>query len=153
MDASLPPDAAEQRLGVVFLDLAQFSRWAEGRGDREVAGMLQAFYAEAARHLEAQDARVVKVIGDAVLAVFDPERLSRVVDALLRLAGEFERSAQTAGFSTRVDGKVHVGPVIAGSFGPPGLARFDVLGQTVNETAQLRGEGVVLSPTAEALLA
>ena len=40
MDTVLPPDAEERSLGVVFLDLAHFSRWANDRGDREVAGML-----------------------------------------------------------------------------------------------------------------
>ena len=152
MDVTLPPDAEEQRLGIVFLDLAHFSRWATERSDREGAGMLQAFYAHVARYLEAQDARIVKVIGDAVLAVFGTDRLSEVIDALLLLASEFEREAQAAGFATRVDGKVHLGPVIAGSFGPPGLQRFDVLGRTVNQAALLRGEGIVLSSAAEALL-
>ena len=153
MDATLPPDAEECELGIVFLDLARFSRWADGREDREVAGMLQTFYALAARHLQERDTRVVKVIGDAMLAVFEVEALSAVVDALLRLADEFERIAESAGFTTRVDGKVHLGPVITGSFGPPGLQRFDVLGKTVNQTALLRGEGIVLSATAETRLA
>lgn len=153
MDATLPPDAEEGDLGIVFLDLARFSRWADGREDREVAGMLQAFYARAAHHLQACGARVVKVIGDAILAVFEVESLSEVVDGLFRLADEFERVAGERGFATRVDGKVHLGPVISGSFGPPGLERFDVLGKAVNQAALLRGEGIVLSPTAEARLA
>jgi class 3 adenylate cyclase len=43
---------------------------------------------------------------------------------------------------------IHVGPVIAGEFGPEGDRRFDVIGKSVNIAARLGRRGVTLSPQA-----
>lgn len=146
MKPTLPPDAEETTLGIAFLDLARFARWAALWGDREIAGLLQGFYALTARRVETAGGRVVKTIGDAVMLVFEPERCRDLVQALHALAEEVVSGAEARGFHTRLDAKVHVGPVVAGTFGPPGLERYDVFGRTVNDAARLRGEGIVLSP-------
>ena len=43
---------------------------------------------------------------------------------------------------------MHVGPVLAGSFGPKGDERFDVIGKTVNIAARLGRRGLTLSAQA-----
>ena len=153
MEPTLPPDAEETTLGIAFLDLARFARWAELWDDREAAGLLQGFYDLTARRIEPAGGRIVKTIGDAVMFVFEPERCQDVVEALHTLAGEVVSGAEARGLHTRLDAKVHVGPVVAGAFGPPGLERYDVFGRTVNDAARLRGEGIVLSPTVAERLA
>lgn len=145
MEPTLPPDADETTLGVAFVDLARFARWAALWGDREVAGLLQGFYALAARHVEPAGGRIVKTIGDAVMLVFEPDRCRELVQALHTLAAEVVSGAEARGFHTRLDAKVHLGPVMEGTFGPPGLERYDVFGRTVHDTVRLRGEGIVLS--------
>lgn len=146
METSLPADAEERILGVAFLDLAGFAAWAASRSERKVAALLQGFYRFTGERLESAGCRVVKVIGDAVLVVFEPDRTIGVVEALRRLTADLQIAMRVHGFETRLDAKVHLGPVVTGSFGPPGLERFDVLGRTVNDAARLTGEGVVLSP-------
>ena len=53
------------------------------------------------------------------------------------------------GWNSRLGAKVHVGSAIAGEFGPPGDARYDVIGRAVNETAMMpTTERIVLSDDA-----
>jgi len=152
MEPTLPADAEERILGVAFLDLAGFGRWAATHSDRRVAGLLQGVYELAAERLGGSGGHVVKVIGDAMLVVFEPGRTPEIVETLHGLATDLGIAARVHGFETRLDARVHLGPVVAGSFGPPGLERFDVLGRTVNDAALLQGEGIVLSPLVETRL-
>lgn len=147
-ESPLPPDARTRTLGVVFFDLERFGAWAGRESDERVAAFLQAFYVQAADRLRPAGARIVKFIGDAGLAVFPPERADETVAALRRLAEEVEKLGRECGFDTRLSAGVHVGPVVEGSFGPPDLARYDVLGWTVNRAAVLPRGGMMLSPEA-----
>jgi class 3 adenylate cyclase len=52
------------------------------------------------------------------------------------------------GWDCRLTAKAHYGVVVAGPFGPPEAARFDVIGKAVNTAAMLDGAGVTLSVAA-----
>ena len=145
---SLPSGCEQTTLGVAFFDLSRIAEWASDRQDAHVAGFFQAFYALAARHVEAAGGRIVKFIGDAGLLVFEPDRSEAVIVALADLAAESRTLAAEFGLDTYLSVNVHVGPLIAGEFGPPGLARFDVIGKTVNVAARLGRRGLTLSPQA-----
>jgi class 3 adenylate cyclase len=90
----------------------------------------------------------VKVMGDAGLVVFPEEAAEKVILALALFAREARQCAQDCGLDTYLNVNVHVGPVLAGSFGPPGDERFDVIGKTVNIAARLGRRGVTLSQQA-----
>jgi len=146
--AALPTDCKTETLGVTFFDLSRISEWASSEDDETVASFFQKFYELAAEHIEPAGGRIVKFIGDAGLAVFPKKSAEDVVFALCAFADQARATAGEFGLDTYLNVNVHVGPVIAGTFGPPSLGRFDVLGKTVNIAARLGRRGVVLSPQA-----
>jgi class 3 adenylate cyclase len=91
---------------------------------------------------------VVKFIGDAGLVVFSREAAERVIFALAELSSEVHRLAASHGFNTFLNTNVHFGPMVEGSFGPPGQERYDVLGKSVNIAARLGRRGLNLSQQA-----
>ena len=145
---ALPPDCQTENLGVAFFDLSRIPEWSSADEDERVAGFFQAFYALAARHVEPAGGRIVKLMGDAGLAVFPAESAEPAILALCAFAQEARACAREFGLNTYLNVNVHVGPVLAGSFGPPGAERFDVIGKTVNIAARLGRRGVTLSPQA-----
>lgn len=145
---ALPPGCHSETLGVAFFDLSPIPQWASSDDDARVASFLAKFYALAAERIGSAGGRIVKVMGDAGLAVFPTEAVEAGVFALCELAAEARRCARDAGLETWLAVSVHVGPVIAGDFGPPGQARYDVVGKTVNIAARLGRRGVTLSPQA-----
>jgi len=146
--AVLPSDCTKQKLGVAFFDLSRIAEWADGEQDEIVAAFFQTFYALAAERLEPVGGRLVKFMGDAGMLVFEPESAEPVIFALDQLARDIRKLAHHVGLDTYLNINVHVGSVLAGSFGAPGNERFDVVGKTVNIAARLGRRGLTLSPQA-----
>jgi len=144
----LRPDCRPQTLGVAFFDLSRLSEWAGSEQDDRVAAFLQGFYELSAERVESAGGRIVKFMGDAGLAVFEPDAAESVIFALCELTRAARALAGEHGFDTHLNVNVHVGPVIAGSFGPAGAERFDVIGKTVNIAARLGRRGVSLTAQA-----
>lgn len=147
-DAALPADIKEVVQGVTFFDLSRMMEWSSSQEDDRVAAMLQEFYQLAADHIHAAGGRMVKFIGDAGLAVFPKEAAEKVILALADLAADARKRAAAHGFDTHLNINVHVGPMLEGTFGPPGMERYDVLGKTVNIAARLGRRGLTLSQQA-----
>jgi class 3 adenylate cyclase len=146
--SALPADCQPQTLGVAFFDLSRMAEWSSSEDDVRIATFLQAFYQLASRHLEPVGARIVKLMGDAGLAVFPKESAEQAIFALAALAEEARAHALECGIDAHLNVNVHVGPMLAGSFGPPGQERFDVIGKVVNIAARLGRRGVTLSEQA-----
>ncbi len=144
----LPADCRTETLGVAFFDLSRLSEWANSEQDELVATFFQSFYQLAADHIEPAGGRIVKFIGDAGLVVFDIEDAEPTILALCEFSAAARKSARKLGFDTYCNVNIHVGPVLTGTFGPPGLERFDVLGKTVNVAARLGRRGITLSAQA-----
>ena len=145
---ALPPDCKTETLGVAFFDLSRISEWASSQEDSRVASFFQDFYRLAAEHIEPPGGRIVKFMGDAGLAVFPEDDAEGVIFALTDFARATRERAREYGFDAYLNVNVHVGPVLAGSFGPPGAERYDVIGKTVNIAARLGRRGITLSAQA-----
>ncbi len=145
---ALPPGCRHETLGVAFFDLSPIRQWASSGEDARIASFFVKFYELAARHIEPAGGRIVKVMGDAGLATFPNESAEDVIFALCELARDARKCARDFGLDTYLAVNVHVGPVVAGDFGPPGAERYDVVGKTVNVAARLGRRGVTLSPQA-----
>jgi hypothetical protein len=145
---ALPPGLQIETLGVAFFDLSPIPQWRSPSGDARVASFFAEFYGLAAGHIEPAGGRIVKVMGDAGLAVFPTDSAEAVIFALCALARDARRAARDAGLDTWLAVNVHVGPVVAGEMGPPGSERYDVVGKTVNVCARLGRRGITLSPQA-----
>jgi class 3 adenylate cyclase len=147
-DLSLPADCETVSLGVAFFDLSRMFEWAGSSDDAKVAGFLQTFYQLAADHLEPAGGRIVKFIGDAGLVVCPEESVEELVFALNELSADIRKRGQKLGIDTYLNVNVHFGPVLAGSYGPKGAERYDVIGKTVNIAARLGRRGITLSTQA-----
>ena len=145
---ALPSDAREVTQCVTFFDMSRMMEWASSQEDDRVAEMFQEFYRLAADRIQGAGGRIVKFIGDAGLAVFPKEAADKVVVALADLAAETRKHAAAHGFDTYLNINVHFGSMLEGTFGPPGLERYDVLGKTVNIAARLGRRGLTLSQQA-----
>ena len=147
-DRPLPQDCQRTDLGVAFFDLSRMAEWASGEQDANVATFFQNFYTHASWRIESAGGRIVKFMGDAGLAVFEPDKAEAVVFALCDFTREARSLAQRFGLDAYLNVNVHFGPVLVGSFGPAGAERFDVIGKTVNIAARLGRRGVTLSAQA-----
>jgi class 3 adenylate cyclase len=74
--------------------------------------------------------------------------VDRGIQALLDLKEDVDAFFTEIGWECRLNIKAHWGSVIAGPYGGASDKRFDILGKAVNETARLKGAGVVLSAKA-----
>ena len=146
--AKVPEDCREETLGVAFFDLSRISEWSGSEEDARVAGFFQQFYELAAARIEPAGGRIVKFMGDAGLAVFATDVAEKVIFALCDFARDARALGRASGLDTYLNVNVHVGPVLAGSFGPAGDQRYDVIGKTVNVAARLGRRGVTLSAQA-----
>lgn len=145
VDAATSPRRRIELL-VVFADLTRYQAECARRSDEEVADALDAHYARVSIHAERAGGRLVKPIGDAVLVVFPAGRADAAMRAMLDLKAEADEWFSRHGWrETRLVVKAHVGPVIAGDYGPANDRRFDVIGHHVNVAATLPSRDVSIS--------
>jgi len=143
------PEFSEVPLLVAFADLLRYTAQVDRLPDAEVARVMTAYYALAGSTMASGGGRVVKFIGDAMLAVFPAERSEDGVVALLNLKDAADELMVQQGWDCRLVVKAHFGPVAAGLFPVGSEERYDVLGRTVNIAARLEaGAGFALSAEA-----
>jgi class 3 adenylate cyclase len=129
----------EVEVSVLFLDIRDFTRFAEESEPHEVVSLLNGFWDLVVPILLEHGGHANKFIGDGVLAVFGaPARLSDhaacAVDAALEIADSVQN---------HYDGRIGVGvgvnsgPVVAGTVGGGGRVEFTVIGDTVNTAARV----------------
>ncbi|MFN7973901.1 MAG: adenylate/guanylate cyclase domain-containing protein [Acidobacteriota bacterium] len=150
MQKVLTPEAQTTAdMMVVFADLTGYLN--QSRRDEEkrlelLAETMDLLYERMASHVAAGGGRVVKFIGDALLAVFPEDAVERGVREMVRMKDDVETWLGTRGWKSRLVVKAHFGTLMAGPFGPKGDKRFDVIGSTVNIAATLEGGELILSP-------
>lgn len=138
-------ERVEVVLLVAFVDITGYALQSTRVADDEIADVIDGYYQLLAERTSAAGGRVVKYIGDGALVVFDAADSDRGVATLLDLKAHVDRYFEHHRWDCRTTIKVHVGPVIAGPFGPPDDRRFDIIGKTVNTAAMLDATGVALS--------
>jgi len=145
-----PGDRARERreLLIAFADLTRFAFEAARMEDAGLASMVDELYERLHHGVTAAGGTVVKFIGDAMLAVFEPAEADAAVTALLKQKRAVDAWFQGRKMECRLHVKVHLGKVIAGPFGGRGEKRFDVIGKEVNACARLPNPGFSLSASA-----
>jgi class 3 adenylate cyclase len=129
----------ELEVSVLFLDIRDFTAFAERASPREVVSLLNGFWELVVPVLLRHGGHANKFIGDGLLGVFGaPERLrdhaDRSVAAALEIASNVrERYRGRVGVGVGVNS----GSVIAGSVGGGGRLEFTVIGDTVNTAARV----------------
>jgi len=130
LDAGSAPQRFEAV--VMFVDLRDFSSFAEASQTDAVAALIDSFVTRVADVVAGHNGEIDKIIGDGVLAVFHGEHaVAQSVDAAvdcIRTCSLLERSPGIG---------LYRGDVIATALGTSARADFTVLGRTVNLASRL----------------
>jgi len=132
---------SERRLvSVVFADLTGFTAASGERDPEEVHALLSPVMQRLETIVESFGGRVVKTMGDGLMAVFGvpaatPEDAERAVRAAVAMRDEVRASAGAASLVSDLQAGVHTGWV----FVVPARGGFDVIGDTVNVASRLVG--------------
>lgn len=134
----------EQQLVVVVIDLANFVHSVRGMSATEIAALVDRYFREVAGPVEEAGGRIVKFLGDAVLAVFPPDRAADAVAAVHQLGPTVRQLGRDHGIELDLGVNVHLSTVAEGEFGVDG--RYDVMGTGVNHTFRMAsGAGIRIS--------
>lgn len=124
---------------ILFLDIRDFTAFAERSSARDVVGELNAFFELVVPVLVAHGGHANKFLGDGLLGVVGaPDRRTdhaeRGVAAALDIV---ERVREAYGARLRVGVGVNSGPAVAGTVGGGGRLEYTVIGDTVNTAARV----------------
>jgi class 3 adenylate cyclase len=129
----------ELEVSVMFLDVRDFSAFAERSAPTEVVALLNDLWELVVPLLLRHGGHANKFIGDGLLAVFGapehrPDHARRAVGAALEIADSV---------ASRFEGRIAVGigvnsgPVVAGTVGGGGRVEFTVIGDAVNTASRV----------------
>jgi adenylate cyclase len=124
---------------VVFVDIRNFTAFAERSSGREVVAELNRFYDYVVPLLVHHGGHANKFVGDGLLGVFGapdrlPDHADRAVAAAIQVA-EVVREAYEGELDIGIG--VNSGAVVAGTVGGGGRVEFTVIGDTVNTAARV----------------
>jgi adenylate cyclase len=153
-------EGEDTEVTVMFVDICDFTSFAERATARETVGYLNDFFGLVVPILERYHGHANKFIGDGVLGVFGaPERLpdhaSRALAAACEVADALEQRYHgelTVGIG------LNSGPVSVGSVGGGGRLEFTVIGDAVNVAARVEqltretGDTILLTEATRCLL-
>jgi adenylate cyclase len=153
-------EGEDVELTVMFVDIRDFTSFAERSSARETVTYLNDFFGVVVPLLERHGGHANKFIGDGVIGVFGaPERMpdhaTRALAAARAIAAAVE---ERYGDSLRVGIGLNSGPVSVGSVGGGGRLEFTVIGDAVNVASRVErltretGDSVLLTEATRALL-
>jgi adenylate cyclase len=126
-----------QPLTILFADLRNYTSLSTTVEPQEMSHLLGEFYEACAEAIWARDGIINKVIGDAVLALFNfPFRRDSHVLNAVEAAIELQATCKERGIDIGVG--VHTGETLIGEVGGY-LRDFTVIGPVVNLAARLQG--------------
>lgn len=132
---------------VLFADLVGFTSMSEAMSPRDVATLLNAYFATMTDVIFAHEGTLDKFIGDCIMAIFGAPLASgdhavRAVRAALEMRAalsDFNASRPSAApLNFRIG--VNTGSVVAGDIGSPRRMEYSVLGTTVNAASRLQSQ-------------
>lgn len=150
----------EVEVTLVFLDIRDFTTFAERSSAAEVVARLNDFYGCVVPILLEHGGHVNKFLGDGLLAVFGvPTRLPDHADRAVAAAEAVAAGVRARyGEELRIGIGVNTGPVVAGTIGGGGRVDFTVIGDAVNTAARVEaatrttGDVVLLTEATRARL-
>jgi len=160
LDEGTTLEGEEVDVSVLFVDIQDFTAWAERAEAREVVARLNAFYEHVVPVLTKHGGHANKFIGDGLLGVFGaPDRrrdhADRAVAAALEIAALVR---EQYGDDLRVGIGVNSGSVLAGTVGGGGRLEFTVIGDPVNTAARVEsatretGDDILVTEATRALV-
>jgi adenylate cyclase len=135
----LRPGGVEQRISILASDIANFSKISSRMDAEDVLHLLNQYYEEAIGCVHQTDGTVIKLIGDAIFAVWNApqsqadhqELAARAALALQHKVVQFnQRLDVIPPFGTRVG--LHTGQACVGNVGSSTHFDYTAIGQSVN---------------------
>ena len=126
-----------QELIICFVDINNWLRGTAGRDPDEVFAFLSDVYEQVLPLAEDHGGRLVKVMGDAALIVWEPADATRAIEAARAMRATLDELQQDfrPAEPMSLGVAMALGTAIAGEMGPPSIRRFDVIGDPVNAVA------------------
>jgi adenylate cyclase len=128
---------------VMFLDIRDFTAFAEKRTAADVVAYLNAIFGEAVEAVVQHRGIVNKFLGDGFMAVFgapvaDGNACAAAVEAGLDLLERIDRLARDGRVPpTRVGLGLHAGPAVVGNIGSAHRKEYTVIGDVVNVASRV----------------
>ncbi|MCX7314083.1 MAG: adenylate/guanylate cyclase domain-containing protein [Alphaproteobacteria bacterium] len=142
-------EGSERQVTVVFIDLRGSTTLGEAKMPYDVLFILNQFFNEMTRALDATGGHYSNFTGDGLMALYGLEAAEAAFGAEQALRGAREMLMRLDQLNTRLrtDLKeplrigigIHVGEAIVGALGPSGSQIVTAIGDTVNTTARLEG--------------
>ena len=153
-------EGQEVEVTLMFLDVRDFTGFAERAAPREVVSTLNRLFESAVPIVRRHGGHVDKFIGDGFLAVFGaPRPASDHADQALAAALEIARAVDgMEDQRLQIGIGLNTGSVVAGSIGGAGRLEFSVIGDAVNVAARVEsatretGDVILLSERTRELL-
>jgi class 3 adenylate cyclase len=132
-------EGEEMDVTVMFVDIRDFTAFAETAGAHEVVERLNGFFELVVPEVVRHGGHASKFFGDGLLAVFGaPDRLADHADRGVAAALALVRCIRDHyGDELRIGIGVNSGSVIAGTVGGGGRVEFTVIGDPVNTAARV----------------
>lgn len=150
--------AEEVEVTVMFVDVRDFTAYAEGRDPNAVVARVNRLFEAAIPIIHGHGGYVDKFIGDGLMAVFGaPRDLPGHADAALKAAVGIAQVAEHR-LEIPIGIGLNSGRVVAGNVGGSGRLEYSVIGDPVNVAARIEeatrrsGERILLSAATKALL-
>lgn len=133
-------DGEEVDVTIMFLDVREFTAFAEHTEARDVVTALNGLFERVIPVIYRHGGRVDKFVGDGLLAVFGaPRRLENHAEAGLAAATEIVSAAAGADpGSLELGIGLNSGQVVAGNLGGAGRLEYGVIGDPVNVAARVQ---------------
>jgi adenylate cyclase len=130
-------DGEEVEVTVMFIDMRDFTGFAEGTDPKDVVQALNHLFEQMVAIIHDHGGWVDKFVGDGLLAVFGaPRRMPDHADRALATAVEIAASVSSdAGLEFGIG--LNSGRVLAGNVGGAGRLEFSVIGDPVNVAARV----------------
>ena len=128
-------EGEEVEVTLMFVDVRDFTAFAEGRPAQEVVAALNRLFSRIVPLVHEQGGRVDKFVGDGLLAVYGaPRKLEDHADRALSAAVAM---ADAAPDELDIGIGLNSGKVVAGNVGGDGRLDFSVIGDAVNTAARV----------------
>jgi adenylate cyclase len=145
---------------MMFIDVRDFTGFAEGASAPEVVAALNALFELIVPLIHEHGGHVDKFVGDGLLAVFGaPRRRENHADEALGAAVAIEREVRhEARHELQIGIGLNSGSVVAGNVGGAGRLEFSVIGDAVNVAARVEaatrqtGDTILLAENVKRLL-
>jgi len=153
-------EGQEREVTVMFVDVRDFTPFAERSSARETVAFLNDFFDIVVPVVLEHGGHANKFLGDGLLCVFGaPERLEDHPDRALACARELADAIEKRfGGELLVGIGLNSGPVVAGSVGGGGRLEFSVIGDPVNVAARVEaatrdsGDTILITEATRCLL-